>query len=143
MSGTPDNSGHRARLRQRLFEGGPDALLDHELVELYEDRAKAYATSELFVGHPFAFHVRYYWQGKIDYVVVNPEVDADWVAQVTDAPKFDPTLLASSLRQRVQGAVLRLIQKIARGRRREVDLKELLRCPACERRTWCSIGFHS
>lgn len=29
----PDNTGHRARLRQRLFEGGPDALLDHELVE--------------------------------------------------------------------------------------------------------------
>ncbi len=25
--------GHRARLRKRLFEGGPDALLDHELVE--------------------------------------------------------------------------------------------------------------
>ncbi len=29
----PDNNGHRARLRRRLFEGGPDALLDHELVE--------------------------------------------------------------------------------------------------------------
>ncbi|HEX9955422.1 MAG TPA: DNA repair protein RadC [Allosphingosinicella sp.] len=28
-----DGSGHRQRLRQRLFEGGPDALLDHELVE--------------------------------------------------------------------------------------------------------------
>ena len=28
-----DGTGHRARLRQRLFEGGPDALLDHELVE--------------------------------------------------------------------------------------------------------------
>ena len=28
-----DASGHRARLRRRLFEGGPDALLDHELVE--------------------------------------------------------------------------------------------------------------
>lgn len=26
-------SGHRARLRKRLFEGGPDALLEHELVE--------------------------------------------------------------------------------------------------------------
>jgi DNA repair protein RadC len=25
--------GHRTRLRRRLFEGGPDALLDHELVE--------------------------------------------------------------------------------------------------------------
>jgi DNA repair protein RadC len=33
MSDAPDNSGHRARLRRRLFEGGPDALLDHELVE--------------------------------------------------------------------------------------------------------------
>ncbi len=29
----PDNSGHRARLRQRLFEGGTEALLDHELIE--------------------------------------------------------------------------------------------------------------
>ncbi len=34
-SGThpPVGMGHRARLRQRLAEGGPDALLDHELVE--------------------------------------------------------------------------------------------------------------
>ena len=28
-----DVSGHRARLRQRLFDGGGRALLDHELVE--------------------------------------------------------------------------------------------------------------
>jgi len=28
-----DGTGHRARLRQRLFDGGPDALHDHELVE--------------------------------------------------------------------------------------------------------------
>jgi DNA repair protein RadC len=28
-----DGTGHRARLRQRLIEGGPDALLDHELIE--------------------------------------------------------------------------------------------------------------
>jgi DNA repair protein RadC len=29
----PGASGHRERLRQRLFDGGPDALLDHELIE--------------------------------------------------------------------------------------------------------------
>ncbi|HEY0412817.1 MAG TPA: DNA repair protein RadC [Allosphingosinicella sp.] len=29
----PDASGHRARLRKRLFQGGPDALHEHELVE--------------------------------------------------------------------------------------------------------------
>lgn len=28
-----DNAGHRARLRQRLAEGGGDSLLDHELIE--------------------------------------------------------------------------------------------------------------
>src|SRR3990170_5582400 len=28
-----DAAGHRARRRKRLFEGGPNALLDHELVE--------------------------------------------------------------------------------------------------------------
>lgn len=31
--GEHHGAGHRARLRERLFEGGPDALLDHELVE--------------------------------------------------------------------------------------------------------------
>lgn len=30
---TPDGTGHRARLRKRLIEGGADALLDHELIE--------------------------------------------------------------------------------------------------------------
>jgi DNA repair protein RadC len=33
MDVVPDGTGHRARLRQRLAQGGPDALLDHELVE--------------------------------------------------------------------------------------------------------------
>ncbi|MGL1213416.1 hypothetical protein ACSTK5_00005, partial [Vibrio parahaemolyticus] len=28
-----DPSGHRARLRQRLLDGGDDALADHELIE--------------------------------------------------------------------------------------------------------------
>lgn len=31
--GQHHDTGHRARLRKRLFEGGPDALQDHELVE--------------------------------------------------------------------------------------------------------------
>lgn len=30
---TTDGTGHRARLRKRLIEGGSDALLDHELIE--------------------------------------------------------------------------------------------------------------
>ena len=34
-------------------------------------------TTELFVGHPFAFHVRYSWQREIDVVVETSQVDAD------------------------------------------------------------------
>ena len=30
---TTDGTGHRARLRQRLISGGPEALMDHELIE--------------------------------------------------------------------------------------------------------------
>jgi DNA repair protein RadC len=33
LPNTHDGAGHRARLRQRLADGGSDALLDHELIE--------------------------------------------------------------------------------------------------------------
>lgn len=126
---------HHLEITQRdgrlLIHKKPAPVVDHNLVELYEDRAKRFVTSELFVKHPFAFHVRYYWRGKINFVVVNPEVDAAWFAQETEAPKFDTNLLGSSLRHRVQGAVLNLMQKISRRRSRRVNLQELLRCPAC------------
>lgn len=106
-------------------------VVDRTLVELYEDRAKRHVTTELFVGHPFAFHVRYYWRGNINFVVVNPEVDAAWLAQESDAPEFAASLLGSTLRHRVQGAVLNLLQKIMRRNSRRIDLHDILRCPAC------------
>ena len=36
-----DASGHRKRLRKRLLEGGPDALADHEVIELLLTQAVA------------------------------------------------------------------------------------------------------
>lgn len=126
---------HHLEITQRdgrlLIRKKPAPVVDHNLVELYEDRAKGFITTELFVGHPFAFHVRYYWRGKIDFAVVNPEVNAAWFAQETEAPRFSTNLLGSSMRHRVQGAVLNLLQRISRRRRRRIDLQEFLRCPAC------------
>ena len=54
-----DSSGHRARLRQRLFDGGGKALLDHELVEYLlalaiprrDTKAQAKALIAQFGGH--------------------------------------------------------------------------------------------
>jgi uncharacterized protein YbaR (Trm112 family) len=126
---------HHLEITQRdgrlLIRKKAAPVVDDNLVELYEHRAKRYMTRELFVGHPFAFHVRYYWRGKIDFVVVNPEIDAAWSAQESQAPVFDTSLQGSSVRGRLQGAALNLLQRVNRGHRHRVDLHELLRCPAC------------
>ncbi|MBC5766919.1 methyltransferase domain-containing protein [Ramlibacter albus] len=126
---------HHLEITQRegrlLIRKKPSPVVDRDLVDLYEDRAKRHMTGELFVEHPFAFHVRYYWRGKIDFVVLNPQVDAAWFAQETEAPAFATSLLGTSLRHRLQKAVLNLLQAMGRGRRRQIDLHALLRCPAC------------
>ncbi len=59
---------HHLEITQRdgrlVIRKKPAPVFDHDIVYLYEDHAKKYVTTELFVGHPFAFHVRYYWQGE-------------------------------------------------------------------------------
>ena len=125
---------HRLEITQRhgrlVIRKKPGQIVDRELVELYEDRAKRYVTRDLFARHPFAFHVRFYWQGSIDYVLVNPETDAGWVASESAASNPSP-----GLRQRVQGVVLDILRAVAGRfrRRKHVDLVQLLRCPACGR----------
>jgi len=101
---------------------------DPEIVELYEQRAGSIIADEAIARHPFEFHVRYYWQGSIDYVLVNPEVDASWQApfSVTPAPK-------RTARQLINTAILSLLRMCLsqRQRNRAIDLLQLLRCPVC------------
>jgi len=56
----------------------PCWIVDRELVELYEQRAKRLVTQQLYPKHPFDFHVRYYWEGKINFSILNNEIDASW-----------------------------------------------------------------
>ena len=103
--------------------------VDPGIVELYEDRVKAITTGEVIPGHPFAFHVRYYWNDKIDYQVLNPEA----------VTLVDETEQASSLPQRInlRGRVHALLRTIIRkllsqhGRNTKVDVVKLLRCAKC------------
>lgn len=102
---------------------------DPTVVELYEHEAKPMVARQLIPRHPFAFHVRYYWQDRIDYVVVNPEDDATW-------PAPESAALAAgnpSLRGSVGGAVLRLARRLLSqaGRNRTLSLAPLLACPDC------------
>lgn len=125
---------HRLEITQRhgklVIRKKPTQIVDRELVELYEDRAKKFVTRYLFSRYPFAFHVRFYWQGTINYVLLNPQADASWIAP-EDMMTANP---APDIRQRVQGAVLDILRAIAGSlrRRKNVDLLQLLRCPVCE-----------
>lgn len=105
-------------------------VIEHETVELYEHRVKSFLTRELIPRRPFAFHVRYYWNEKIDYLIVNPETDASWEVQLDEAQSRRPML---GLRSRVQACVLNIARAVLSQNRRnkKIVLRNLLRCPSC------------
>src|SRR5215510_3723559 len=61
-----------ARGRRLIIRKKPRWVVDPDLVELYESRTKLLMTRDVIPTHPEQFHVRYYWEGVIDYVIVNP-----------------------------------------------------------------------
>jgi SAM-dependent methyltransferase len=100
---------------------------DKEIVELYEHKAKKYFTSMLFTRQPELFHVRYYWQNKIDYVVVNPEIDCSWDASKDAADTSHCTCKTN--RERCVDMVRKLLSQNKRNN--AIDLLDVLACPVC------------
>lgn len=99
-----------------------------EVVEMYEDRVKPILTRELVPVHPFEFHVRYYWENKIAYQVLNPETDASWAAP--DAgPQSDGMSTGNRFKQRVREVLREAVSQ--RRRNSELDILPLLRCTKC------------
>jgi SAM-dependent methyltransferase len=99
-----------------------------EVVELYEDRVKPVLTGDLIPRHPFEFHVRYYWQNEIAYVVVNPEVDASWPAPAS-GQTVQSLGFIGRLRQKIRDLLRQLMSQ--RSRNAQLDLLPLLRCTTC------------
>lgn len=102
---------------------------DPSLVDLYEDRVKVILTKETMRRHPFAFHVRYYWSGKVDYFVTNPECNADWEAPVANESKIQAESASACYRRLAQKVVTWLLAQ--RRRNSKLDLFSMLRCPTC------------
>jgi SAM-dependent methyltransferase len=105
------------------------SVVDEELVELYEDRAKFWVTRELIPRHPFSFHVRYYWRDHIDFEIVGEEVAATAVPPLSSGTAPGN----GTLRARVQQGMLRLVRGLfsQNDRNRKLDLALLLRCTRC------------
>jgi uncharacterized protein YbaR (Trm112 family) len=102
---------------------------DEDLVELYENKVKPWMTRELMPRHPFSFHVRYYWQGEVRCIVLNPDADAGWNVPETAAD----TAAKVGLVSRFKGFVLSSLRNVMsqRDRNRRIDCLNLLRCPSC------------
>ena len=101
---------------------------DPEVIELYEDRVKPVLTGDLIPGHPFEFHVRYYWENRIYYEIVNPDIDAGWPAPLVDRAAPSVTFAV-----RVRQVARDLLRGLLSQSRRNVsiELLPLLRCTAC------------
>ncbi|WP_144400052.1 methyltransferase domain-containing protein [Geobacter pickeringii] len=102
-------------------------MAEPETVELYEDRVKPLLTGKLIPKHPFAFHVRFYWEGTIPFKVVNPETDATWQAPVVGSQCKIPT--NGRLRSLLQNVLKRVTSQKARNQ--TININELLQCTNC------------
>jgi SAM-dependent methyltransferase len=126
---------HRLEITVRnntlLIRKKPSWLYDNDLVELYEARAKEIITKRTIPTNPFEFHMRYYWNGIINYKIINPECNSSWV--IPDIPKeFKLKKQLISLNQLREIAV-NLLKRIFTQRKRnnKIDIFPLLRCTIC------------
>ena len=107
----------------------PAWIYDADLVELYEERAKAVITRETIPQHAAEFHMRYFWQDKIKFNIVNPEVDATWTppSPSLDAPRH------LGIKAKLRLLLLSLIRTwFSQGSRNaKLDILPLMRCPKC------------
>lgn len=123
---------HRVEIAERqerlILRKKPRWLVDPELAELYEPRAKALIAGHLIPARPFDFHVRHYWENSIDFHVMNPDVDASWPAhaELHGSPPPPPI---DGVRAVVRHLLRRLLSQTRRNR--ALDWTALLACPTC------------
>lgn len=105
-------------------------MIEPYTVELYENKVKPFLTTELIPKHPFAFHVRYYWENSIDFIVVNPEVNADWEAKLDNR---QPVPATQHILERIRSLLPGLLRSwlSQNGRNKKIDLLSLMICPSC------------
>lgn len=104
-------------------------LVDPELVDLYEDRAKPLIAGDVIPSNPFVFHTRFFWKDQIPFRIVNPEVDSGW----TQPEMAHTTQMHSSLRAKCGRHVLATVRRLLsqNARNRSINLADLLQCPRC------------
>lgn len=104
-------------------------LLDSDLVELYEDRVKPVITQKTMRSNPFEFHVRYYWENRINFQIINPEVEIKWQPQVNSSVPFAPKNFQQKFRSQIINLMRRALSQ--KQRNKNINIASLLACPIC------------
>lgn len=103
---------------------------DPNIVELCEARGVNDLIVEKIISrYPFNFHVRCYWTNEVDFHVVNPDVNAEWPAELeSNRPPHTYRL------SRLQAYILKLARRFLSQKKRnlELDVLPLLQCPTCK-----------
>ena len=105
-------------------------IMDPELVELYEDRAKRVITQYSIPQNAFDFHVRYYWNDQINFVIQNPDDEA-FTFKPLEPQSNQKTNI--SVRAKIQNKILTLVRKYMsqNNRNQKIDVLSMMRCTSC------------
>ena len=107
----------------------PFWVLDQDIVELYEHSIKPSFTRDFIRKAPFIFHVRYYWNDKIQFHIVNPETDSAWQPTNTDFPDLHQQRTKRGIRATCADGLRYLLSQNRRNCK--IDLLKLMICPTC------------
>jgi SAM-dependent methyltransferase len=120
------NINHRLLINKKI-SAKPDHFLNE--LELIRDSAK---WNRLFYGNPKLFHVRYFWEGEINFEILNPEVSSNWFVEPGTPELEEQQFVTSNQSNGIRSAGLAVIRKWHRLTKRKItDLSELLVCPEC------------
>jgi uncharacterized protein YbaR (Trm112 family) len=95
--------------------------------------SKSKSLANLLRTNPDLNHMRYYWEGTINYSVINPEVDASWEYP----PEVDDANVEFTLVCRLAFKLRDFYLNIRRwlfsqnSRNKKLDLTKILMCPDC------------
>lgn len=92
--------------------------------------------AKFFYEAPDMFHVRYHWEGSIDYVVLNPEVSCEWIERINEESDFgaakDSYIQEEHGWREIGQALLSRWYAFWRSRRlKDFNLVDILICPEC------------
>lgn len=86
--------------------------------------------NKFFYDNPDLFHVRYFWQDEIKYKIVNPELDANWINNIT--PTFTNEIIKTNKPTDLRTWGLNYLRKYYKWRKKKnFTLIDILACPEC------------